>query len=201
MVESIVSSARRTPSGVAVPPSPAGSDLAAARTALHGYDVQVHEVAGYYRAGSVIGSDPDVGTPLRRGDTIVLSVSTGLGPDQAMSNDFLARQGVQVEPLGTLSVSDQQQSAHGRARIEARLAEHPGPWDTQLVLRRVTSEFPSRHGVPEIRHRLVWLLLTPRTLVASHGGPCCVPGPPAFLGSDSSVYDALTGKFEWGATF
>jgi hypothetical protein len=200
-VERIVASARRTPPGVAAPPGTPGSDLAAAWALLHGYDVQVHEVGGYYRAGSVIGSDPDFGTPLRRGDTIVLTVSTGLGPEQAMSNDFLARQGVHVEPLGTLSVTEQQQVARSRARIEARLTEHPSPWDTQLVLRRITADDPSRHGVPEIRHRLVWLLLTPRSLVESLGGPCCGPAPRAGLGREISVYDALTAAFLWGASF
>jgi hypothetical protein len=202
LVQRIVSSALRTPPGVAAPPSTAGSDLPAAQAALRAYDVQVHEVASSYRAGSVIGSDPDFGKPLRRGDTIVLTVSTGLGQEQAMSDDLLARQGVHVEPLGTVSATDQQQIARSRARIEAGLSRHPSVWDSQLELRRVTSDDPSRNGVPEIRHRLVWLVLTPRTLVGSLGGPCCGHrAPPAFFGRDISVYDALTGSFEWGATF
>jgi hypothetical protein len=202
-VKRIISSARHTPERVQVPRVPAGADLAVARSGLRGYDVQVHEVSGYYSAGSVIGSDPDFGTPLRRGDTVVLTVSRGLGTQQAMSDAFLARQGVHIEPLGTISAGDRRRIDGARDRIRARLAASSSPWDTQLVLRRITSKLPSRNGVPEFQHRFAWLALTPRELSEPLlGGPCCHQvSSPAGFGRDISIYDALTGAFVWGTTF
>jgi hypothetical protein len=202
-VEQVIASARRTPDGVVVPPATAGRPVADARRALRGYDVRVREVAGDYRAGSVVGSDPAFGTPLRRGETIVLSVSRGLGPEQAMSDAFLAHNGVHVEPLGTVSAADRARAARARGWITRRLLAGTSPWDTQLVLRRITSDEPRYHGVREIRHRLVWLALTPHEVVAPiGGGPCCDhASPSASLGHDISVYDALTGAFLWGESF
>ena len=200
-VVATIASARRTPRKVVVPLATAGEDLAAARTALTGYDVRVRTVPGFYRTDSVIGSDPAFGTPLAGGATITLTVSSGLGDQQAMTDAFLARHDVHVEPLGTLSAAEEQQIATSRAKIEAKRAANPSPWDSQLLLRRITTEYPSRHGVPEFQHRLAWLWLTPRSLVRSFGGPCCGPAPAAGLGHDISVYDALTGTFVWGETF
>jgi hypothetical protein len=203
VVARVIASARRTPTGVSAPLVSAGSDLATARAALHGFDVHVQEVPGSYRSESVIGSDPAFGTPLRTGGTVVLTVSAGLGSEQAMSDAFLARQGVHVEDRGSIPATDRSRIDATRRAIEARMARHPSPWATQLVLRRITSDDPSRNGVPLIRHRLVWLALTPRALVEPiGGGPCCGHAPlPAAIGHDISVYDALSGTFEWGMTF
>ena len=62
----------------------------------------MRRVAGVYRAGSVIDSAPAFGTPLRQGSDIVLTVTSGLGPGQAISDRELAKQGVHIEPLGSL---------------------------------------------------------------------------------------------------
>jgi hypothetical protein len=200
-VVATISSARRTPHKVVVPTLAAGQDLAAARAALSGYDVRVETVPGFYRADSVIGSDPAFGTPLARGATINLTVSSGLGDRPSMSDAFLARQGVRIEPLGTISPAEQTTIDLARNEIEDGLAAHSSPWDTQYVLRRITADYPSRHGVPEFQHRLAWLALTPHLLGQSLGGPCCGPSPAAGVARDISVYDALTGKFIWGESF
>jgi hypothetical protein len=200
-VRLLIASARRVPSGSVAPPAVAGEDLSAARAALQGYDVRVHEVRGYYRAGSVIDSDPAFGTPLRPGSAVTLTVSVGLGSQPVMSDAFLARHEVHVEPLGEVTPAERRRIAQTRAALVARMSKNPSVWVSQLVLRRITATYPSRHGVPEFQHRLAWLWLTPRALVPSLGGPCCGPAPPGGLARDISVYDALTGAFITGSTF
>lgn len=196
-VVALVASARRTPGTVVVPPTAAGQDLAAARAVLEGYSVDVKTVPGFSRAGSVIRSVPAFGTPLARGAAVTLTVSSGLGEQQAMSDAFLARHGVRIEPLGTLTAAEREVVDRTRPSPPAA-----SPWASQVVLRRITSEFPSRNGVPEVQHRLVWLSLTPHELVEPLGGPCCSHrGPPAGVGRDISVYDARTGKFLTGQSF
>jgi hypothetical protein len=201
-VVAMIGSARRTPDKVAVPPATAGDDLATARAALSGYDVRVVTVSGFYRAESVIGSDPAFGTPLAPGATITLTVSSGLGDRPSMSDAFLERHGVKVEPLGTISPADQRVIDQNRAAIEESQAGHPSPWASQLVLRRITTTINTSNGVPVLQHRLAWLRLVPHQLTASLGGPCCDHrSPPAGVGRDISVYDALTGAFVWGTSF
>jgi len=201
-VVAMIASARRTPGTVAVPPSTAGDDLAAARIALAGYDVRVRTVAGFYRSGSVIGSDPGFGTPLSAGATITLSVSSGLGDQPAMSDAFLARNGVRIEPLGTLTTAEQQAADSSRSTIQSRLGAHPSPWDSQVVLRRITTTINTQNGVPVLQNHLAWLVLTPHQLNVSLGGPCCDRrSPSAGVGREIDVYDALTGKFVWGTSF
>lgn len=198
----MIASVRHLPEGVRVPPVRAGEDVASARQDLDSYDIRVRTVAGDYRSGSVINSDPAFGTPVQGGGTIVLTVSTGPGQQPAMSDAFLARNGVHIEPLGSISAAERARIERARDTIASGLAAHPSPWDTQLVLRRITTDAPSRHGVPEFRHRLAWLALTPRELVEPLGGPCCGHTPlAAGLARDISVYDALTGQFVWGESF
>jgi hypothetical protein len=159
-------------------------------------------VSGFYRADSVIGSDPAFGTPLAPGATITLTVSSGLGDRPSMSDAFLERHGVKVEPLGTISPADQRVIDQNRAAIEESQAGHPSPWASQLVLRRITTTINTSNGVPVLQHRLAWLRLVPHQLTASLGGPCCDHrSPPAGVGRDISVYDALTGTFVWGTSF
>jgi hypothetical protein len=159
-------------------------------------------IPGLYRADSVIGSLPLFGTPLPRGATITLTVSSGLGDQQSMSDAFLARNGVRVEPLGTISPTDLKKVEQARAAIAASPGRSTSPWASQLVLRRITATYPQRNGISELRHRLAWLSLTPHELIGSMGGPCCGHrSPPAFVGRDISVYDALTGRFISGTSF
>jgi hypothetical protein len=198
----MIASARHLPVGVRVPPVQAGEDVVSARRDLDPYDIRVRTDAGDYRSGSVIDSDPAFGTPVQGGGTIVLTVSTGLGHQPAMSDAFLAQHDVHVEPLGSISAAERARIERARDTIASRLAVHPSPWDTQLVWRRITTDEPSRHGVPEFRHRLAWLALTPRELVEPLGGPCCGhTSLAAGLARDISIYDALTGQFVWGESF
>jgi hypothetical protein len=149
----------------------------------------------------VIAGDPAFGTPLGPGATITLTVSTRLGAHQVMSDDFLARNGVHIEPLGTVSAADRARIDRTRSTIESALAAHPIPWDTQLVLRRITTDHPV--GTASRSSSIAspgWS--SPRALVASLGRPCCGHvSPPAGLGRDISVYDAVTGDFEWAESF
>jgi hypothetical protein len=195
-VVAMIASARRTPDKVAVPPTTAGQDLRAARTALSGYDVRVEAVSGFYRTDSVIDSNPAFGTPLGRGAAITLTVSSGLGDQQAMSDAFLGRHGVRIEPTGPISAAEQQIVDRTRPEADA------SPWASQLVLRRITTTINTRNGVPVLQDHLAWLVLTPRMLMVPSGGPCCHHRSlPAGVGRDISVYDALTGTFVWGTSF
>jgi hypothetical protein len=201
-VVSIIATARRLPPGSVAPRWTAGEDLTSARHHLRGYDVTARRERSYYRAGTVIGSAPAFGTPLRPGAAVTLTVSDGLGGRHALSDALLARQGIRVEPLGTVTPAERLRAQAAREGIEARLRRAGSPFASQLVLRRITSTDYRTHNGPVLDHRLVWLLLAPHVLVSSLGGPCCHhPPPPAGVGRDVSVYDALTGRNVWGISF
>jgi hypothetical protein len=201
-VDAMIASARRTPTTVVVPPATAGQDLAAARAALTGYDVRVRTVSGFYRADTVIGSVPAFGTPLARGAMITLTVSSGLGDQPSMSDAFLARNGVRIEPLGTISAADRKLVDRAHAGLAGSPGGFTSPFASQLVLRRITTTINTDHGVPVLQHQLAWLRLTPHMLVIPIGGPCCDHrSAPAGVGREIDVYDALTGKFVWGTSF
>lgn len=152
--------------------------------------VTVDRVPSDYAVGTLLRSDPPLGTPLAPQAPVTVTVSAGR--DQpAIGETRLARRGF------TLTDTDES-PGFSRSEMLAHLKHRSDGKIIQLYLRRVTST----DSLPdEIQDRLLWVAMYPDVIAGPlSGGPFGSPPQPAGIGDQMTFYDAETGAFVLGGS-